>query len=92
VLPAPVKTANATANMERQAQAGGHRAAKGKAAARAVTKLAVMTAPVDGLSGSQRRALLRALHARLHKLLALAGGGSEQVRCCRGAATRVHVT
>ena len=73
VLPSPVKTAQ-TATLERQAQAGGHRA-KGKQA-KATVKLSLMTAPLDGLSDSQCRALLRALHQRLHSLLAAAPGAA----------------
>ena len=72
VLPAPVKPAHATATLERQAQAGGHRA-KGKGKARPKLKLAVMAAPVDALSGSQRLALLRALYLRLQQLLGRGG-------------------
>ena len=67
VLPSPVKTAQ-TATLERQVQAGGHRA-KGKPT-KATVKLSLMTASLDALSDSQRRALLRALHRRLHSLLA----------------------
>jgi hypothetical protein len=99
VLPAPVKNSHASATLERQAQAGGHRA-KGKAAARATVKVSLMTAPLDGLSGSQRRALLCALHARLHKLLALRGGAAgpaadaaveKQARCAvRSVCDRLH--
>ena len=74
VLPSPVKTAQ-TATLERQAQAGGHRA-KGKQAKALTVKLSLMSAPLDTLSDGQRRALLRALHQRLHSLLAAAPGGS----------------
>jgi hypothetical protein len=73
VLPSPVKTAQ-TATLERQVQAGGHRA-KGKQA-KATLKLSMMEASLDALSDSQRRALLRALHQRLHSLLAAAPGAS----------------
>ena len=69
VLPSPVKTAQ-TATLERQAQAGGHRA-KGKPA-KATVKLSLMSAPLDGLSDGQCRALLCLLHQRLHSLLGAA--------------------
>ena len=81
VLPLPVKTAQ-TATLERQAQAGGHRA-KGKQT-KATVKLSLMAASLDTLSDSQRRTLLRALHQRLHSLLALAAGpaaAAAPVRC-----------
>jgi hypothetical protein len=90
VLPAPVKTAHATATLERQVQAGGHRAKSkaAKAAARPAV-VAVMAAQADLLSHGQRLSLLRALYQRLHKLLGLRGGaaapadapaGDKQVR------------
>ena len=77
VLPSPVKTAQ-TATLERQAQAGGHRA-KGKAA-KATVKLSLMSAPLDALTDGQCRVLLRALHQRLHTLLAAAPGAAAPVR------------
>lgn len=73
VLPSPVKTAQ-TATLERQAQAGGHRA-KGKQA-KATLKLSLMEASLDTLSDGQRRVLLRALHQRLHSLLATGPGSA----------------
>ena len=73
VLPSPVKTAQ-TATLERQAQAGGHRA-KAKQA-KATVKLSLMSAPLDALSDGQCRALLLALHTRLHSLLAAAPGAA----------------
>jgi hypothetical protein len=73
VLPSPVKTTQ-TATLERQAQAGGHRA-KGKQA-KTTLKLSLMSAPLDMLSDGQCRALLRALHQRLHSLLAAAPGAA----------------
>jgi hypothetical protein len=77
VLPSPVRTAQ-TATLERQVQAGGHRA-KGKQA-KATLKLSMMAASLDTLSDSQRRALLHALHQRLHALLAKGGGAAAPVR------------
>lgn len=89
VLPAPVKTAHVTATLERQAQAGGHRAKGGKAQARPSVRVAVMSTPLSALSASQRRALLRALHARLHRLLtqtaAAPAAAEEQVWALAGA-------
>lgn len=74
VLPAPVKSAHATATMERQAQAGGHRA-KGKAAAAPTAtklKLSLMTSDVETLTAGQKLALLHRLHQRLQFLQRLA--------------------
>ena len=76
VLPSPVRTAQ-TATLERQVQAGGHRA-KGKQA-KATLKLSTMAASLDTLSDGQRRALLHALHQRLRALLAK-GGAAAPVR------------
>jgi len=74
VLPAPVKPAHASAAVERQPQAGGHRAKGVPPAPRAVDeKISLMHSDASSLNASQLMLLLRFLHRKVHRLVEKVG-------------------